>query len=350
MERFVFVAAIIGAIIFALVQIVGSGPSMTFSIGDFEGGGSDPVVEAVAGQVPPATYADGDIDLRYAAARVVITPEDRSDISVSIDNPGRLPMPEIRAEGGKLIVDGQVRGRIESCVDDAVEVRGYGLIPTPELPVVTIHTPRSLAVDIGSGSSTEIGPSASLQGAFTGCGTARIGDVADTLNVDLSGSVNVQTGAARILEADLAGSGALRTGTIAERAELDIAGSGEVELASVSGVLTVDGAGSGNVRVKGGALSEANIDLAGSGDVEIAAPVESLEVSVVGAGDVSVTAAVGEIDADIAGPGRVRAQSVSGAVRKEVWGSGDVIVGPVPPRPPAPPSAPVAPMPQGSPT
>lgn len=327
MERFVFVAAIVGAVIFALVHMAGGGHTLRFSVGDFDTGGADPVVEVSAGQLAAQTYADAGIEVRHAAARVVVMPEDRTDISVAIDNPGRVPMPEIRTDGGRIIVDGHLRGRIQGCQGDQVEVRGYGAVASTDLPTITIHAPRTLSVDVGSGSTTEIGPSQSLDASFSGCGSAQIGDVADTLGLDLSGSAEIAAGSARVLKADVAGSGALTGGAIAERADIDVAGSGEVELASLTGALGYDGAGSGNLRIRGGALSDANIDLAGSGDVEITAPVEHLQVSIVGSGDVSVVAAVGEVDADIAGSGGVSVQSVTGAVRKEVWGSGDVVVG-----------------------
>jgi hypothetical protein len=339
MERFVFVTAIVFAVIYALVQMVGGGHSISFNIGDMEGGGSDPVIEVSAGQLAAQSFASGGIDIRHAAARIVVTPEDRTDISIEIDNPGRLPMPEIRAEDGDLVVDGQLRGRISECLQEAVDVRGYGVIANPELPLITIRAPRTLNLDIGSGSTLQVGPSQSLEAEFSGCGTAQIGDVAETLAIDFSGSGAVSTGAARALKADVAGSGELRTGAITERADVDLAGSGEIELASLTGALALDSAGSGSLAVRGGAVTDASIDLAGSGNVEIAAPVQNLQVAIVGSGDVNVAGAVGDIDADIAGSGGVNVQSVTGAVRKDVWGSGDVHVRgrTAPPAPPAPP-------------
>jgi hypothetical protein len=326
MERFVFIVAVTVAALYAAAHTIGADRSLSFSVGDLDGGG-DPVVEVGAGELAARTYANGDIEIRHAAARIVVTPEDRADISIEIDNPGQLPMPEIHAEDGQLIVEGRLRGRIQECLEDAVDVRGYGVIAAPELPLITIRAPRTLSLDIGSGSVTRIGPSQTLEAAFSGCGSADIGDVAETLGLDLSGAGAVNAGAARVLKADMAGSGALRVGAVAERAEIDLAGSGEVDLASLTGALALDGAGSGSFRLGGGALTEANIDLAGSGDVEIAAPVQHLQVSIVGSGDVDVAGAVGDIDADIAGSGGITAQAVTGAVRKNVWGSGDVHVG-----------------------
>ena len=178
-----------------------------------------------------------------------------------------------------------------------------------------------------SASNAEIGPAQALDASFSGCGIAQIGDVAENLSVDLAGSGEVRTGSAGELSADLAGSGELFVGAVANGAKVDVAGSGRVEIASLTGALSMDGAGSGNLLVQGGAITDANIDLAGSGDVSIAAPVQRLEVSIVGSGDVDVAAAVGDIEAEIAGSGGVSAQSVTGAVHREVWGSGEIRIG-----------------------
>lgn len=327
MERFIFVAAVTIALITGAFYFFG-GPSWSVNMGDFElGGRTDPVVETAPGRLEPQTYAANGISVRFAAAHVVVTPEDRQDVAIEIDNPGRLPMPEVRLDGGELIVDGRLRRRLGDCSPEGVEVRGYGAIATADLPRVAIRAPRRVDVAIGGASNAEIGAAEAVDAEFTGCGRAQIADVAEALSIELAGSGHVAAGAARSLDADLAGSGAIETGAIGELAEIDIAGSGGVTIAALTGALSLDGAGSGNLAVQGGAVTEADIDLAGSGDVTINAPVERLTVSIVGSGDVDVEGAVGNINAEIAGSGGVRAASVTGSVQKEVWGSGDVVVG-----------------------
>jgi hypothetical protein len=326
MERFVFVAAVTIALVAGAFYFLG-GPSWSIHIDDFEGGRQDPVVEVSAGRMEAQTYTASEISVRYAAANVVVTPEDRADIAVEIDNPGRTPMPEVRVEGGELIVDGRLRRRIGECNADGVELRGYGSVSRAEMPRVQIRAPRALRIHVGGASNAEIGAAQSLDASFSGCGEATIGDVADTLALELAGSGSVRAGTARSLEAELAGSGEIETGAIAEGAEVDVAGSGHVVIASLNGALSMDGAGSGNLDVRGGAITTASVDLAGSGDVNLAGPVERLEVSIVGSGDVEVDGAVGDINAEIAGSGGVSAGSVTGEVRKETWGSGDVHIG-----------------------
>lgn len=329
MERFVFVAAIAIAIIFGIGAVFG-GPHFNFNVdGDEYHGGSSAVVETSPGRMEAQTFAGGELRIRYAAAAVTITPEDRSDYVIEIDNSaGRAPMPTVTSDGGGVLIDGRLRGRISDCTDEGgASVRGYGDMSAADMPRITIRAPRNLVVDRGGAGTTEIGATEALNLDISGCGAATIADVANEFSLDLAGSASVRAGAARRLNADVAGSGEVFVGNIAESADVDIAGSGEVTIASLTGDLQTDGAGSGSVTVQGGAVTRADVDLAGSGDVSIAAPVRTLNVSIVGSGDVDVLGEVGDIEAEIAGSGGVSARSVTGNVRKEVWGSGEVRIG-----------------------
>lgn len=326
MERFVFVTAIVVAIIFGIGAVVGRGNFVSF---DFDGeGGSAPIVETTAGRLDAQAFAGNELRLKHLAALITITPEDRTDYLIEITSPGGTPMPTVSAEDGRVVIDGQLRGRISGCEDDGgAQLRGYANVSAEQLPRITIRAPRTLSIDRNGAGTTTIAAAQAVDLDLAGCSTASLGDVAETIDLELAGSGRVTTGSARRLNADVAGSGEVNVGQIAEGADLDIAGSGSVTIASLTGDLSADAAGSGNVTVQAGSITTASIDLAGSGDVSIAAPVQTLNVSIVGSGDVAVTAAVGEIEADIAGSGGVTAQSVTGAVRKEIWGSGDVVVG-----------------------
>lgn len=352
MERFVFVAAITVAVIVALSYSVSQMPwSVQIDGIDHR---RDPVFDVAAGRIEPQAFATSSIAVRHAAARIVITPEDRIDVSVEIENPGRLPMPELEFDDNRLTIDGRLGGRVGDCGEESVDVRGYGDIAEAELPLVTIRAPRALSFDMHGASRAEIGPSQAFKGSFSGCGDARIGDVADDLELDIAGSGEIVAGSARELSANLAGSAELQAGAIAEGADLDLAGAGEVRLASVSGALNISTAGSGEVEIAGGALSSADIEIAGSGDVSIAAPIERLSADIVGSGAIDVAATVGDIDADIAGSGGVRVQSMTGNLSQDVFGSGRVEIGSrapaapaqvqspeaVPPAPTPPPAAP----------
>ena len=332
MERFIFFAAIVFAVIFGLGAMFSSGSlfngAVHFDI-DEDGRGTAAIVDTGAARLDPTTLEGTELRLKHLAAVVTITPEDRSDFVIEIDNPGGTPMPTVSSESGRVIVDGQLRGRIRGCRDDGgANLRGYEDVGVEQLPRITIRAPRAVTARRDGAGSTAIAAADSVDLDFSGCGAATIADVTGALDLEVAGSGRIAAGAARRLNADVAGSGEVSAGAIAERADVDLAGSGTVTIASLTGSLSADAAGSGNVIVQGGAITTADVDLAGSGDVDIAAPIQVLNVAIVGSGDVDVTAAVGDVDADIAGSGGVNVQSVTGAVRKEVWGSGDVHVGP----------------------
>lgn len=335
MERFVFVAAITIAIIFGIGAVFGGPNWSNFHVeidGDEDGmRGTAPIVAVSPGSMEAQAFEGDVLRLRHVAAVITITPEDRTDFSVEIDNTaGKLPMPTVASEGGRVIVDGQLRGRVRDCRDGGgATVRGYGEgeFAVADLPRITIRAPRALNLERSGAGSTEIGPTQALTLEVAGCSSTTAGDVGGAAELDVAGSGDMRIGAVQTLNADVAGSANVNIGAVAAGAEVDIAGSGSVTLASLTGDLNTDGAGSGNIEVQGGTIATAEVDLAGSGGVSISAPVQTLNVSIVGSGDVDVNGAVGDIDADIAGSGSVSAQSVTGNVRKEVWGSGDVHVG-----------------------
>jgi hypothetical protein len=331
MERFVFIAAVTIAVLFGIGAMFGNGHhdgvGFHFDFDDEGGFSPAPIVATDAGALAATAYAGDELRIRHIVARVTVTPEDRSDFLIEINSPGGLPLPEVSVDGSQITIDGRLRGRVGDCFDGGARVRGYEDATPERLPVINVRAPRELVLERSGAGTTEVGPTESLDFDFSNCGSATIGDVAGKLGVDLAGSGSITVGAVRTLEADVAGSGDLRVGTIAEGANVDIAGSGTVTLASLTGSLSADSAGSGMLSIEGGAVSVAEIDMAGSGDVNIAAPVETLKASIVGSGDVEVANTVGDLDAEIAGSGSVIARAVTGNSSSEVWGSGEVRIG-----------------------
>lgn len=328
MERFVFVAAVTIAIIFGIGAVFGGGDGWQFEFDDDGERSRAEIVEVAPGSMEAQAFAGDRLRIRSAAANITVVPEDRTDFLIEIDNSaGQAPMPEVSTDGGRVIIDGRLRGRISDCGSETVDLRGYGDVAVADLPRITIRAPRTLQLDRSGAGSTEIGATETLDVDFSGCSDATVGDVAGEFAIDLAGSGEITVGAVRSLDIDLAGSGDIIVGAVSAGADIDIAGSGTVTIASLTGELQADSAGSGTVVVQAGAITSANIDLAGSGDVQVTAPVQTLAVNIVGSGDVDVNAQVGEIDAEIAGPGNVRVASVTGAVRQQVWGPGSVTVG-----------------------
>lgn len=332
MERFVFVTAIVVASIFALGAIFGDhdGGRWGFHFdvdGDERGYGTAELVELAAAQVPAQAYQAGSIRLRHVAARVVVTTEDRTDVSIEIDNPGGAPTPEISLSEGRLTVDGRLRGRIDNCTDTGADLRGYGFVSHDQMPLITIRAPRDLDLSFTGAGTAEIGATNDLNLDVNGCARANAGDVANEANIDLNGSGRVVVAGAQDALIDLNGSGSVRVEAARASADAEVNGSGSVTIANLVGSLSLENRGSGSMEVLAGAVTEARIELLGSGQMTLNAPTQRLNVSIFGSGDVDAPVAVGDLEAEIFGSGDVRVLSVSGSVRQEARGSGSVRIG-----------------------
>src|SRR5262249_34913991 len=150
---------------------------------DFDGPGAAPVVQVSPGTMAVQSFAGASIKIKHAAAIVTITPEDRQDFSVQIDNPGHAPMPTGSTEGTEVVIDGNLRGRIGRCHDDNVELRGYDTVSKTDLPHITIHAPRALSADLSGAVYAAIGATQSFNGDFAGCGDSTVADVAEQLKL-----------------------------------------------------------------------------------------------------------------------------------------------------------------------
>lgn len=337
MERFVIGAAVAVAALIAVGSYFGRGDSdghgFRFEVGDDEFGGSGQAKGTGApANAAATTYASTELRLRNAVAVLKVIPEDRTDISLDIANPGTLAMPRVRLDGDVLVVDGGV-SRVHGCNERgnaiSVSVRGVGDVGEAQMPVITARVPRAVQVSVGGAVRSDIGPSTSAKLSFSGCGPAKVGDVAGLLELSSTGSGDVTTGAVQTASLSTAGSGDTTLGAVTEKLELSLAGSGDVTVASLAGPLDVSIAGSGDVTISGGAVTTADVSIAGSGGVDMAGSVGALDVSIMGSGDVTVRGAAASVEANIMGSGDVAIASVSGGVQKAVMGSGSVTVGPI---------------------
>lgn len=260
-----------------------------------------------------AASAAPSVKIKDAVARVVIIPENRSDVKVEfLTTNASLPL-EVRREGDDVIVDGNLRmHRINGCNTRAgkttVRVRGVGEVSYDNIPQVAIRTPLNVKVAAGGAVFGDIGRSDSVELANAGCGDWTIANTRGKLEVSQAGSGDTKAGTAGSAEISIAGSGDVSTQAIAGDLEANIAGSGDVNVASISGKLEGNIAGSGDITVAGGRSRGVEASIMGSGDVTFKGEADSVELSVMGSGD-------------------VRIAKVNGPVKKHVAGSGDVIIG-----------------------
>lgn len=266
-----------------------------------------------------ATFAAGaasaapSVKIKDAVARVVVIPENRSDVKIEfLTTNNSLPL-EVRQNGDEVIVDGDLRmSKINGCNSRDgkvwVKVRGVGEVSYDNFPQIAVRTPMNVKVAAGGAVFGDIGRSDSVEVANAGCGDWTVANTKGKLEVSQAGSGDTKAGSAASLEISIAGSGDVTTQAIAGDVEISIAGSGDVAVASLSGKLEGNIAGSGNITVAGGRARVIDISVMGSGDVVFNGEAEAVDVSVAGSGDVRIARATGPI-------------------KKHVAGSGDVIIG-----------------------
>ncbi|MDP3660645.1 GIN domain-containing protein [Phenylobacterium sp.] len=256
-----------------------------------------------------AARADS-VEIRDAAARVVIIPENRRDVRVEVmsRNP-RLPLT-IRTAKGRTLVDGNLDRRIRDCHERdgamIVDVGGVGPVRYADLPQVVIRTPMDVAVSAGGAVFGDVGRSASLSLASAGCGRWTIANVRGVLKLDQAGSGEIRAGGAASARIRGAGSGDIQAGAVRGPLSVDLAGSGDIAADAVQGALKVNVAGSGDVDVPAGEVAEMDAVIAGSGDVRFGGVAARLKARIAGSGDVVVRRVTGRVDKTVMGSGAVR--------------------------------------------
>lgn len=266
----------------------------------------------------PASAAD--VEIRDAVARVIVIVEDRSDVGVEItQGSSSLPALQLRRNGRDIRIDGGLgRNAIRNCSSGpssarqpgesaSVEVRRVGRVRLEDAPMIVLRMPRDVDVSVGGAVFGAVGRGArSIDLGNGGCGDWTVANTDGDLSLSLGGSGAIRAGASRALEASLGGSGSISAG--ATRAlEAAVGGSGGITVARVDGPGEISIGGSGNVRVRAGAMT-------------------SLDASIAGSGNVRHDGSVRDLDASIAGSGNVQVGSAE-RVSRAVIGSGSVIVG-----------------------
>jgi len=269
---------------------------------------------ALAGGLVLASAASAapSVDIRYAAARVTVIPEARSDIQVFVAKGNdRLPLTVTR-QGEQTVIEGNLHMRMTNCHSTfgkpAVFIWGIGNVGFDDLPQVVVHVPMDAHVSAGEAVWGSVGHTNSLDLRDAGCGDWTAGPVNGPLNLGVAGSGDVKVSGAGWAEVHVSGSGDVALGEVRGALTTAISGSGDVSAASINGPLDARISGSGDVKIHGGRATTMRVHIAGSGDVTLKGPADSLEASIAGSGDVNV------------GP-------VSGSVTKHIAGSGDVNIG-----------------------
>lgn len=264
-----------------------------------------------------AAQAEPSVVIRNAAVRVVVIPEARKDVQVIVaQSNGALPLRTWR-EGDRVIVDGGVGGRMRwlalgfglGCSGRGGHVRVHvpriGWLDGDALPRLVVRAPLNAEVAAEGAVFGSVGRSDSLTLSNAGCGDWTVANVRGPLTVNEAGSGDVRAGASGGLTVHSAGSGDVSARSVAGPMEASIAGSGDVIVARLTGALEVSIAGSGSVQIANGEVSTMTVHIAGSGGVDVAGTARSLDASIAGSGDVRVGQVLGPVSRHIMGSGSI---------------------------------------------
>lgn len=268
-----------------------------------------------------------EVEIHNAVARVIVIPEDRTDVGVEItQGSSGLPQLQLDHRGGKVRIDGGLgRSRgfglnntaIRNCragpadarqpgEGASVEVRSLGRVRLEDAPLIVLRTPRSVDVSGDGAVFGAIGRGArSVDLGNAGCGTWTVANVSGSVDLSVGGSGGIRAGTSRSLQAAVGGSGAVHAGaTGALKAK--VGGSGNIDVARIDGDADIAIGGSGGVRIRDGRAPRLGVSIGGSGDVRFDGTAGDVSVSIAGSGDVRVAEATGRVSRSVVGSGSLQ--------------------------------------------
>ncbi len=320
------------------------------------------------------------IEFRDMVARIVVTPEDRSDIDIRVRyGKAQVPTLMISRKGNVTTLNGHVSGaqRMETpnirfavnfaqtatlSGDDDVFIKGVGKVAVDDLPQVFVRVPQNAVIKDSANSFGQVGPAKSLDMILNGSGewniapvngplsiinsgssTIHVASAGDTI-VDNLGAGDISVGSARALKVTLSGAGNFSIANAAntevqnqgsgdvtlgrvQSLKANLVGSGDLAVQSVSSGFTLVNCGSSDVgieRING----PVTLDMSGSGDVFLKnGQAQAFVIRGSGSGDVSFGGVAATVNIDSNGSGDVSINRATGAVITKVRGSGEMHVG-----------------------
>jgi len=248
------------------------------------------------------------VELRDAVARVTVIPEDRSDVKVEFarTNP-KLPV-QVRNEGGRTVVDGDLEHRIRSCRNGEhprVFVRGVGDVDAEEMPQIIIHAPRSVTVTSNGAVFGSVGRAANLDLDDSGCSSWTLADVAGEVRLHESGAGSIRMGSADRLDISLSGAANIHVVRIRQSLQARLSGAGHVNVGDIAGTVDAHVSGAGGVRMDSGHLSLLRASISGFGGIEFGGTADNLDAGVSGVGSIRVKQVTGNVSKHVSGIGHV---------------------------------------------
>jgi len=248
------------------------------------------------------------VEIRHAAARVVVIPEPRRDIAIAVFPSRRLPL-KVSHFVGRSYVDGNLAKRVRGCRlaggKPVVTIAGLGDVAYADLPEIVVHTPMDVKLSVAEAVFGSIGRSASLTFANAGCGDWTIANVSGRMEISQTGSGDTRTGTAGSGLLRISGSGDIATRALHGGLQAVSTGSGGIRVSAVDGPLDVKVVGAGDVRADDGQVGMMKVSIAGTGGVHFGGEAQSLDVSIIGSGGVRVARVNGPVTRHLLGAGAV---------------------------------------------
>ncbi len=254
----------------------------------------------------PGLAQAGTVRLDHLAARVVVVPEDRANITAEVrGGSGKVARPVLHVSGADITVTGNLtEGQMRDCHSTRSGGIKFGWFApsyqASDLPVVTIRTPRDVVVVADGAIVGQIGPANSVDLFQKHCGGWTVGDVADRFMLRLEGRADVDAGAVGRAEFDLDGLGDVKVHS-AGSIKGQMNGLGDLTFGSVNGPVDVTLDGLGDIRIRGGHATSFRARLAGMGDIHFNGTADSVDASADGMGDITVAHATGSVRKSISG-------------------------------------------------
>lgn len=252
-------------------------------------------------------WADGaTVRLDHLAARVIVIPEARANITAEVvAGKGSLPKPTLHVSGAELTVAGGLpASRLHNChIRDhgrGVSLGFWSRVRTEDLPVVTLHVPLDVSIDANGAIIGEIGATHSLKLRQERCGGWRLGDVSERLGLELQGMGDIDVG--RVGEANLQLQGLGDVHVRSTRAlSANLQGLGDVRIDEVNGPVEATLDGMGDLKIKGGHATSFKARLDGMGDIVFSGVADTVDASADGMGSITIAKATGEVHKNASG-------------------------------------------------
>ncbi|WP_443748303.1 GIN domain-containing protein [Asticcacaulis solisilvae] len=317
------------------------------------------------------------VEFRDMVARVVVTPEDRSDVDIRVRY-GKVKVPTLMVSkrGNVTVLNGHLsasnggninlRINLDDVGDDSrgtIFLSGLGAVNVNDLPLVFVRVPMNAIVKDSAYVFGQVGPAKTLDFVLNGSGNWNIAPVNGQLNIIDSGAGHIHAGpvsgdaiidsmgsgdialdGTRNLKLSLSGSGAF---SVRQAGDVDLQsqGSGDMQLGRIrslraglngSGDLQVDTVGGNFALVNNGSSDveiqrlngTASLEMSGSGDVRISeGQAQTFMIRGSGSGDVDFGGTAGSVNVDSNGSGDVTIGKATGPVQTRVTGSGEMHIG-----------------------